>query len=71
MAKYTLKTQALLDAAAKLGDRSLYRIHKRTGIDLTVLSRVTRHENGPQLDTVVRLASTYGFHVEDLITAAD
>ena len=70
MAKYNLKTQTLLDAAAEAGDQSLYRISKRTGIDLTVLSRVTRHQNGPQLDTVVRLAQAYGLTVEALITAA-
>ena len=69
MAKYSLKTKTLMDAAAKLGDLTLYRIHKRTGIDLTVLSRVTRDENGPQLDTVVRLAQAYDLTVEDLIAA--
>lgn len=71
MATYALKTDTLRTAAATAGDRSLYRISKRTGLDLTVLSRVTRGENAPSLDTVVRLAAAYGLTVEALLDIAD
>jgi transcriptional regulator with XRE-family HTH domain len=68
MPTYTLNTPALMGAAREAGDTSLYRIHKRTGITASILSRIARGANAPSLDTALRLAAAYGISVESLIS---
>lgn len=67
MPSYALNTDKLRAAAAEAGDQSLYSISKRTGLNLGNLSKITRGEWGPSLDTVVRLAAAYGLTVEQLV----
>jgi transcriptional regulator with XRE-family HTH domain len=70
---YSLNTQALRDAATEAGHvhddgkLNISAISKRSGVDRGVLSRVVRDENGPDLNTVVELATAYDRTIESLI----
>jgi transcriptional regulator with XRE-family HTH domain len=78
MATQYVLNKITLQAAAHLagdtwpdGSLHLARISRRTGIDQAVISRVTRGENKPNLDTLMRLASTYNITVEQLVQVKD
>lgn len=71
MATYALNTDKLRAVASEAGDKSLYRISKRTGLNLGNLSKIVRREWGPSLDTVMRLAAAYRIPVEQLVTTID
>jgi hypothetical protein len=70
---YDLNTETLRAAAADAGhvhadgELNLYAISKHAGIDRGSLSRVVRGENGPDLGTVVELATYCGKPIEALI----
>ncbi|MEV7770458.1 helix-turn-helix transcriptional regulator [Kitasatospora sp. NPDC086791] len=72
-AKLRFNTAALKTAATQArhvrsnGQLRLATISRHAGIDPSVLSRVTRHENGPDLATVFFLAKAYQMTVEDLL----
>lgn len=71
MAAYALNAETLREAAARIGDHSLYRISKRTGLNLGNLSKILKGEWSPSLDTALRLAAAYGLTVEQLVTAQE
>jgi transcriptional regulator with XRE-family HTH domain len=70
---YSLNTDTLRAAAADAGhvhadgELNLYAISKHAGIDRGSLSRVVRDENGPDLGTLVELATYCGKPIEALI----
>lgn len=70
---YDIDTDVLAEAATEAGHThrngrlNINAIALHCGIDRSVLSRVARGENGPDLHTAVALANAYGRQVEDLI----
>lgn len=70
---YDIDADALTEAATaaghvhRNGNLNINAIAIHAGIDRSVLSRVARGENGPDLHTVVALASAYNRSVEGLI----
>lgn len=75
--KYSLNITALHKAAREAGHikRSgalkYAAISRHTGLDPSVVSRVVRDENGPDLVTVIGLARGYGLTVEELLIHRD
>ncbi|MGW2371777.1 hypothetical protein [Kitasatospora sp. NPDC001683] len=72
-AKLRFNTAALTSAATKAkhvrpnGKLHLAEISRHSGVDPAVLSRVTRHENGPDITTVFYLAEAYQLLMETLL----
>lgn len=70
---YDIDPDVLAEAATgaghvhRNGKLNIRAIATHAGIDRSVLSRVARGENGPDLHTALALATAYGRPVEDLI----
>ncbi|MGQ4514255.1 helix-turn-helix domain-containing protein [Streptomyces sp. DW26H14] len=67
MPTFQLCSDRLTRAAAAKGDRSVYAIAKRTGLNQSALGRLRRGLTRPSARTLLTLAETYGLSVEDLV----
>lgn len=64
---YRLRINKLWEIAAEHGDTTRVAIHRRTGIAESSVYRYVSGESQPDLNSALRLAATYGVHVEDLM----
>ncbi|MFJ8081999.1 helix-turn-helix domain-containing protein [Streptomyces sp. NPDC096205] len=71
MSSYRLRSVRLHEAAAARGDHSNYAIAKRTGLNQTTLSRISRGLAKPAISTLLVLASAYELSVDELIERDD
>jgi DNA-binding phage protein len=69
--QHALNVAALLSVASAQGDNNLSRISVRTGLARSVLTRAAKGENRPSMQTVRRLATTYGVSIDDLVVWPD
>ena len=67
MSSYRLRSARLREAAAARGDHSNYAIAKRTGLNQTTLSRISRGVAKPAAETLLVLSQTYELSIEELI----
>ncbi|MBW8701850.1 hypothetical protein MBT84_19780 [Streptomyces sp. MBT84] len=67
MSSYRLRSSRLQEAAAARGDHSNYAIAKRTGLNQTTLSRISRGVAKPATATLLVLSAAYGLSVDELI----
>ena len=67
MSSYRLRSARLQEVAAARGDHSNYAIAKRTGINQTTLSRISRGVAAPATKTLLTLAATYGLSLDELV----
>lgn len=67
MSSYRLRSAHLQEVAAARGDHSNYAIAKRTGLNQTTLSRISRGIAEPATKTLLTLAQAYDVSVDELI----
>ena len=68
---FRLRADVLREAAAKVGDDSVRRIIKTTGINRSVIQRNLGGQTEPSLGTLMRFWKVYGSHIEDLVREVD
>ncbi|OKI16601.1 helix-turn-helix transcriptional regulator [Streptomyces sp. CB03911] len=64
---HQLNATALRNVAEKLGDKTDYRISKRSGVARATLSRLVNGQGEPSIGTLMRLAACYRVSVESLV----
>lgn len=67
MSSYTLRSERLREVAAEHGDNSGYAICRRTGLAQSTLSRLRRGLSRPSMQSLQKLADTYGVPFAELI----
>ncbi|MHB9857692.1 helix-turn-helix domain-containing protein [Streptomyces sp. YIM S03343] len=64
---FRLDVAKLLEATARLGDTTGYKIYRRTGIPESSVYRYLSGETQPDLNSAMRLAETYSLDLRTVI----
>jgi transcriptional regulator with XRE-family HTH domain len=65
-----INADKLRAAAALIGDKTDYSIHKRTGLSKSTISRILNGKVEPKVSTVDMLGQPYGLKFDDLRATA-